>query len=99
MSDKFFIKIDEKLDKIIEDLTDVKIVQAKQAVIQEKHEENLQQHMEASRTLKALYNDLKEKEIEPIKADLNKFKGALKVLGFLGSIAGIVFGIIKHLAK
>lgn len=92
--EEFLHKIDQKLDKVIEDVTDIKVTQAKQGVVQIKQEENLKDHMKRSDTLEDLYAHLKEKEIEPIKAQLHEVKGGYKTLKILGGIAVALAGLL-----
>ena len=51
--------------------------------------------MQASNTLKSLYDNMQKNDIEPLKSDVNKAKGAIKVLGLLGTLITIIMGLIK----
>lgn len=92
MSDELLEKIYNKVEKIAEDVGELKITSAV-------HEETLRVHVKRSDTLEALYIDLQEKEIEPIKKDINQIKGGYKLIMLLGTIITVVMGILKLLSK
>lgn len=92
MSDDLLQKIYSKVEKISDDVGELKINSAL-------HEETLQTHMKRSDTLEAMYTDMKEKDIEPIKADINKFKGVLIFVTYVSSGLGIIVGLLKLLHK
>ena len=75
------------LKDISKDLTDIKIIQAKQ-------EENLKNHMHRTELLEESNERLFE-EIGPIKAHVNHVEGGLKLLGLVSLIIGMAAGIIK----
>lgn len=91
MSDNILGKIDNKLEKISEDITDIKVTQAR-------HDENLQDHMKRSDTLESLFKELYD-DVEPLKADINKAKGAIKVVSILGAGLTFILGIFRLLGK
>ena len=64
----------DKLDKIIDDLSDIKEIQVK-------HEANLQEHMRRTVIL--------EKEMRPMVKHVMMVKGAGAFIGLLAVIAGI----------
>ncbi len=92
MSDELLKKIDQKLDKVMDEVTEIKIIQAK-------HDINLELHMKRSDQLETLYLHLKEQEIEPIKADIGLAKGAIKGLGVMGFLASLATAILKLFGK
>lgn len=92
MSDDLLEKIYSKVEKISEDVGELKINSAL-------HEETLKTHMKRSDTLESMYNDMKKNDIEPIKADINKFKGTLIFLTYISTAIGLIAGLLKFLHK
>jgi hypothetical protein len=95
MSDEILLKIESKIDKISEDINDLKITAVK-------HDVNLENHMEQSRTLKKLYEHLDENRIQPIEKELAELKGARKgIYKFVGTLIALgatvaAFMLLKH---
>lgn len=56
---------------------------------------NLELHMKRSDTLEALYNHLKEKDIEPLQTFKARCEGGLKVLGVISLLLSIIGGFLK----
>jgi cob(I)alamin adenosyltransferase len=80
-------RIYEVLDKISEDISDLKVTAAKQ-------EENIKEHIR--RTEIAEENlDLIRKEIEPLKEHVIVINGFLKIIGAISVIVGSVAGMIR----
>lgn len=80
-------RIFNTLDKIQEDISDLKIVSVKQ-------EENLKEHIR--RTELAEENiSLLRKEVEPVKHYVAVINGTLKVIGFISVIVGTLAGIFQ----
>lgn len=92
MSDDILNKIYEKVEKISEDVGSVKITQAVMA-------EDVRHHVRRSDMLEDMYTDLKQKDIEPIKADIHQFKGIIKFISYASAIVGVVVGVLKALGK
>ena len=88
MSD--YIKLETKIDLIGERLNSMDKTLIKQEI-------NLSEHMKRSlaneESVKILSNELK-----PIRTHVNHVEGALKLIGLLGVIMGIISGIIKVIA-
>jgi len=78
---KLLEKMDEKLDKVSTDITDIKVVQSAQA-------SDLKHHIFrtdlAERHITAL-----EAGIKPIEKHVSQLNGVLKLLGIIGIFAGI----------
>lgn len=91
-NDDLLNKIYNKVEKISEDIGELKVTSAS-------HEVTLQTHVKRSDTLEALYKDMQEKEIDPIKKDLNQIKGASKVIMGLGTVISLILGILKLFSK
>lgn len=91
MSDEILNKISDKIDKISDDIVEIKVIQAK-------HDANLENHMQRSDTLESLYKELYG-DVEPLKADINKIKGAAKLVGILSGITTFVLGCLKLLGR
>jgi hypothetical protein len=80
-------RIYEVLDKISDDVSELKVTSAKQ-------EENLKEHIR--RTEIAEENlDLIRKEIEPLKEHVIVINGFLKIIGAISVIVGSVAGMIR----
>lgn len=85
--DKRFDKLEEKLDKISDDIAEIKVVQAGQA-------KDLKYHIKRS--------DLNENRIEVVEEKLlplitakNRLDGAFKVIGIIASILGFALTALK----
>lgn len=95
MSDEILGKILDKVEKISDDIGELKITAVK-------HDINLEAHMEQSITLKKLYDHLDENRIQPIEKELAELKGArkgvYKFMGLLISLAATIaaFLLLKH---
>lgn len=76
--DNFDKRIETKIDNIIEDIGDIKITLAKQHV-------TLDEHIRRTEIL--------EEEMKPVKKHVYMVDGALKALGILGILAGILEAI------
>ena len=68
------MKADDKLDKIFDEVIELKMISIKQ-------EENLREHMRRT--------ELLEKEIRPIAKHVTMVKGAAALIALLATIAGI----------
>lgn len=84
-------KIIEKLDKIQDDLTDVKIIQARQ-------EENLQEHMHRTSLLEESTEILYE-EVTQIKLHNSQINGIFKAIGVISTLVTITMGVLKLFGK
>lgn len=84
-------KLTEKVDFIKDNITDVKIIQAR-------HDENLKEHMRRTALLEEADKKLVE-ELKPIKLHVSRVDGVLKFIGLLSGIAGIATLIFKLLGK
>lgn len=76
-----------KLDKIAEDITEIKVTLGKQ-------EENLKEHMRRSLANEAAVEILKE-ELKPIKTHVDHVNGAIKFIALLGLFASISAALVK----
>ncbi|NDE09874.1 MAG: hypothetical protein EBZ95_04820 [Chitinophagia bacterium] len=96
--------LESKLDKIIEDLNEVKIVQARHTVLHEKNTEDLERHILrtniAEQRIELLTKsdvELKEKlieEIAPIQSHVHAVNIGIKVLVWtLTAIGAILLGL------
>lgn len=88
MSDDFFSKIEAKLDRIVDDVGELKI---NQAVMQE----DVKHHVKRSDMLEELYISMKEKDVEPLQKDMNQIHGVVKFLGLLGILSTIILAVLK----
>lgn len=83
MSDDLIPKIFEKVEKISEDVVQIKIIAAK-------HDENLREHMRRTETLEDLYAHLDEDKIAPLQEHVSMMKGIYKFIGMLIGIGGTI---------
>lgn len=88
MDDQLLSKIFEKVEKISDDVGDLKVTTVKQQVI-------LEEHVKRSNTLEEILSHLQENEIEPLKEDVNKFKGALKFVTIMASLGSGITLFLK----
>lgn len=79
-TEKRFDKLEEKLDKISEDLADIKITQVEQA-------KDLKYHIKRT--------DQIENKLMPLVVVKHKLDGAFKVIGIICSIAAFILGVLK----
>lgn len=80
-------KIEEKLDKVLEDVSEIRVVQAEQA-------KDLKYHIKRS-DLNEHRIEMVEEKLLPLIAIKNRFDGAFKVVGILSTIVGFAIGIAK----
>ena len=88
-------KLEEKLDKMHDDIVEIKVTMARNTA-------SLEHHVE--RTAIAEENiSIIRKEMEPIKAHVNKVEGGIaisslvaKVLMGIATIAGTILGILRY---
>lgn len=99
MSDDILNIIHTKIDKIAEDITEIKVGSARQVEIANQHEKTLQTHVKRSDQLENLYHYLDETKIQPLQSDMAQIKGIYKFLGILGVIASIIMVIMKLTGK
>lgn len=90
MADEIVIKIFEKVEKIADNIDELKATTIKQQVI-------LDEHVKRSNMLQDLYMDIKEKDIEPIKEDISSFKGAIKFITIAASLGSLITFFLKFL--
>lgn len=92
MSDKFTIeRLIELQDKISEDITQIKVIQAKQ-------EENLREHMRRTQILEERQDKFVEHfdtELKPIKSHINLIEAGLKIGGIGAAIISMLATILK----
>lgn len=81
--------MDSKLDKIAEDITDIKVTSAKQEVNLENLTEQVRIHVKRT--------DLLELEIKPIKEHVALINACLKILGLTALLAGLGWNVIELL--
>lgn len=95
MSDEILIFIKEKVEKIAEDVNELK---TNQAVIQL----DVQHHVKRSDMLEDLVQHLDEKRIQPVEKELAELKGARKgvyrFMGLLIALGGMIaaFLLLRH---
>lgn len=99
MSDDILNNIHSKVEKISEDVAEIKIVAARQEEITKAIKDDLKYHIKRTNLLENLYKDIDLNRIQPIEKDLNQFKGFFKVLGFIGAALGVLWPIIYYIIK
>lgn len=87
--DNRFDKMDLKLDKIADSLSDINVTIAKQ-------EENLKEHMRRTELNEIAIGKLAD-ALAPIKSHVDHMKGAGKLLLITGTVVSLLGGIAKLL--
>lgn len=90
MSDDVLSKILDKVDKISDDMSEMKVTSAKQQI-------SLDTHIRRSDMLERLVSHLDEDKIAPLQEDMHMMKGAYKLLGVVALIITIALGVMKLL--
>jgi hypothetical protein len=98
MSNDLLLKIDSKLDKIQEDIVEIKIAQAKQEANLEANTKTLVEHMHRSNLLEESQEILYE-EVTKIKIHSAQVDGIFKFLGILSTIVSVAVGLLKLFHK
>jgi len=80
-------RIYEMLDKISEDISDLKVTSAKQ-------EENIKEHIRRTELAEENIQMIRD-EIQPLKEHVIAINGILKVIGIISIIIGCAAGIIQ----
>lgn len=84
---EFFEQVVNKLEKVAQDLSDIKI-------ILEKQQGELNMHMYRTDLLEKSHEDLGNR-VSPLETKNNYFDGALKGIGVIASVAGLFYVIIE----
>lgn len=84
-------KLEEKVDKILEDITVIKVELAETKVILDRNTESLQEHMRRTEILETKF----ESDLEPIKKHVAHVEGAGKLLVLGSVLVGIVLGLLE----
>lgn len=92
MSDDILNSIHEKVEKIAEDISEIKL---NQAVMQL----DVKHHIKRSDALEDLVTHLDEAKIQPLQNDVSKIKGAYQLLVILGIIASIAIVFVEWFKK
>lgn len=92
MSDDVLNRIELKIDKIDERLNSMDITMVRQQVI-------LEEHIKRSDSNEKMYIHMKEKDIEPLKNDMNQIKGIFKFIGYGSAFISGILGILKLFNK
>lgn len=79
MSDDKFARIENKLDHVVEKIGSIDVTLAKQHV-------SLAEHIRRTNAL--------ESQLEPVKRHVNMVHGALKLIGLVALLGGIVEAIV-----
>lgn len=92
MSDHILNKIFDKMDNMSKDIESIKIEQIEMKT-------DIKYHIKRTDMLEDLYKDMREKDIEPMKANINQAKGIFKLIGYISGLAGLITLIMKFLHK
>jgi hypothetical protein len=84
---EFLEKLEKKQEKILDEIVEIKIIQGI-------HNKSLDEHMRRSDALEK-QNEHILKELDPVKAHVNRVDGALKLIGTFSLIVSIVAGLVK----
>jgi flagellar motor component MotA len=87
MDDTRMAALEAKLDKIMENVVDLKVAQAAHTEVQKKHNESLDEHMRRT--------DLLEQQIKPLETKAAMIEGAFKLIGGLAVGVGIIQGLMS----
>ena len=85
--EKRFDKLEEKLDRISDDLSEIKVTQAEQA-------KDLKYHIKRTDISEERLNKVEE-EVIKLATTKHKFDGAFKVIGMIASFAAFCIGVAK----
>lgn len=99
MSDDILNLIYAKVEKISDDVGELRVSSVRQEEIANKHEETLQDHMKRSDTLEKMYEHLDEDKIQPLQQHMSQIHGIVKFIGLLGVVASILMAILKFIGK
>lgn len=77
----------EKLEKLDSRIDNIDITLAKQSVILENQHASLEVHIKRT--------DLLEAKLEPVEKHVDMVAGALKLIGLIGAMIGIITGLLK----
>lgn len=89
-------KMEDKIDRILEEITEMKITATKQEANLLRNTENLEAHMARTAQNEEMIEAIKA-DIEPIKKHVVFVKGAIWMLGFVGAVlAGLYKSGIIH---
>lgn len=92
MSEDILNKIYNKVEKISEDVGELKVTSAI-------HEETLKLHIKRSDNLETLVNHFKEEDIKPLQKDMSQIQGAAKIVTVLIAAGSLILGIFKMIGK
>lgn len=82
-------KIVETNEKIVEDITEIKVTLARIDVTLEKNTESLVEHVKRT--------NLIEQQLRPVEKHVAMVHGALKFIGIVATLVGIAAGIVSLL--
>lgn len=89
MSDDLLNKIFIKVEKISEDVGELKVTSAKQQV-------SLDLHVKRSNMLEDLVTHIDESKVQPLQAEMSQIKGIYKFIAFLSVLATIALSFIEY---
>ena len=79
--------INDKLDKIIDDIGEIKVTHAKNTA-------HLEEHMRRTDLLETRVEQVAG-SIQPIQTHVDMIKGAMKLVTIVAAIASVILGILK----
>lgn len=83
--------IQQKVEKISDDVGDIKVTQAR-------HDEVLKDHIRRTELLEES-NTLFQEELKPIKIHISQIDGIFKYIGVLSGIVTFILGLLKLFKK
>lgn len=89
MNDERGKRIESKIDSIQQDVREILITQGKHHVTLEDQAGDLREHIRRT--------DLLEQQIKPLETKAAMIEGALKLIGILAVLAGIIEGVVALL--
>lgn len=82
-------RIEDKLDRVQDDVTHIRITQGSQHAVQTGQAKDIAEHIKRTNLL--------EQQIKPIETKVAMVEGAVKLIGVIAVVAGIIQGIIALL--
>lgn len=93
-----FWKRIERIERLLERFSkdvDSRLIEIDKTLV--KQEVNLQQHMQRSEHLEGIIESMEDKDLKPLRRHVAMMEGALKLIGVIGIVVGILAGIFKIL--
>lgn len=97
-SEELLLKMDAKLDKLQEDVTEIRIVQARHEEKLASNTESLVEHVHRTNLLEESQEVLYD-QVTAIKLHASQFSAIWKSVGVISTILGLIAGFLKFFGK